>query len=55
MPLEYSFGMEQFPEHGPRDPRLLPPGLKSIDYWGAVPEPRFAAKGVIEPLAARSV
>ncbi len=49
--LEYSFGMEEFPELNPRQPRLLPPGLKSIDFWGAVPEPGFASKGAIEPLA----
>ena len=42
--------MEEFPERDPREPRLLPPGLKSIDYWGAVPEPAFASKGAIERL-----
>jgi 2,3-dihydroxy-p-cumate/2,3-dihydroxybenzoate 3,4-dioxygenase len=52
MTLEYSFGMEEFPERDPREPRLLPPGLKSIDYWGAVPEPAFASKGAIERLQA---
>lgn len=51
MTLEYSFGMEEFPERGAREPRLLPPGLKSIDYWGAVPEPQFASKGAIERLS----
>lgn len=48
--LEYSFGMETFPEVDPRPPRLLPPGLKSIDYWGAVPEKEFGAEGVLEGL-----
>ena len=49
--LEYSFGMEEFPEDvTPREPRLLPPGLESIDYWGAIPSPEFAARGAIEPL-----
>jgi len=52
MTLEYSFGMEEFPERDAREPRLLPPGLKSIDYWGAVPEPGFAARGAIERLRA---
>jgi len=52
MTLEYSFGMEEFPERDARPPRLLPPGLKSIDYWGAVPEPGFASKGAIERLPA---
>lgn len=46
--LEYSFGMEEFPEANPREPRLLPMNLESIDYWGAVPDPKFAAQGVIE-------
>jgi len=50
MTLEYSFGMEEFPELNPREPRLMPPGLKSIDFWGAVPEPGFASKGAIERL-----
>ncbi len=50
MTLEYSFGMEEFPELHPREPRLMPPGLKSIDFWGAVPEPGFASKGAIERL-----
>jgi 2,3-dihydroxy-p-cumate/2,3-dihydroxybenzoate 3,4-dioxygenase len=49
--LEYSFGMEEFPEHNPRQPRLMPPGLSSIDFWGAVPERAFASKGSIERMA----
>lgn len=48
--VEYSFGMEEFPEVDPRAPRKLPLGLQSIDYWGAVPAPEMASKGVIEPL-----
>lgn len=48
--LEYSFGMEEFPEVAPRPPRNLPDKLESIDYWGAVPDMRFAKTGVIEPL-----
>lgn len=52
MTLEFSFGMEEFPEHDARDPRLLPFALESIDYWGAVPEAQFGKNGVIEPLAA---
>jgi 2,3-dihydroxy-p-cumate/2,3-dihydroxybenzoate 3,4-dioxygenase len=46
--VEYSFGMEEFPERMPREPRLLPKALSSIDYWGSVPDPDFAANGVIE-------
>ena len=48
--LEYSFGMEEFPEVGARAPRLMPNKMESIDYWGAVPDPRFAKIGAIEPL-----
>lgn len=50
--LEYSFGMEEFPELGARDPRRLPHALESIDYWGAVPDPRFGKSGEIERLVA---
>lgn len=46
--LEFSFGMEEFPELAPREPRLLPLSLQSIDHWGAVPQPGFGAHGVIE-------
>jgi 2,3-dihydroxy-p-cumate/2,3-dihydroxybenzoate 3,4-dioxygenase len=45
---EYSFGMEEFPEVGARQPRLLPPGLESIDYWGSIPDPDYPQKGTIE-------
>jgi 2,3-dihydroxy-p-cumate/2,3-dihydroxybenzoate 3,4-dioxygenase len=45
---EYSFGMEEFPEVGARDPRRLPAGLESIDYWGSIPDSNFPQKGVIE-------
>ena len=48
MTLEYSFGMEEFPEIDPRPPRRLPHALESIDYWGAVPQPQFGQGGPIE-------
>lgn len=48
MTVEYSFGMEEFPEREPREPRLLPKMLSSIDHWGATPDPEFAVKGEIE-------
>lgn len=35
--VEYSFGMEEFPEVGPREPRLLPAAQESVDTWGAPP------------------
>ena len=46
--VEYSFGMEEFPEVNPRKPRLLEPVAESIDYWGAPNDPRKAAVGAIE-------
>jgi 2,3-dihydroxy-p-cumate/2,3-dihydroxybenzoate 3,4-dioxygenase len=42
--------MEEFPEVGARAPRLMPNKMESIDYWGAIPDPRFAKIGAIEPL-----
>ena len=48
MTIEFSFGMEEFPEVNPRPPRMLEPSLETLDYWGGVPSPRFGAKGVIE-------
>ena len=46
--LEYSFGMEEFPERAPRKPRLLESSPASIDYWGAPVDPRKSAVGEIE-------
>ena len=46
--LEYSFGMEEFAEHAPRKPRLLPAVPASQDYWGGETDPRKAAIGEIE-------
>ena len=48
MTLEYSFGMEEFPEVGARRPRILEPIRESFDYWGAPSDPRKAAVGEIE-------
>jgi 2,3-dihydroxy-p-cumate/2,3-dihydroxybenzoate 3,4-dioxygenase len=47
--LEYSFGMEEFPEFNPRAARVLPPVPESIDSWGAVRDPRMTAIGEIAP------
>lgn len=49
--LEYSFGMEEFPEVAPREPRRLPLALESIDYWGAAPQAEFGKGGAIEARA----
>jgi 2,3-dihydroxy-p-cumate/2,3-dihydroxybenzoate 3,4-dioxygenase len=46
--LEYSFGMEEFPETGAREPRTLAPVSKSFDMWEGPVDPRKAAVGEIE-------
>jgi len=50
MTVEYSFGMEEFPEDSPREARDLPASLESIDYWEGTPDSRMAKVGVVEPL-----
>ncbi|MEI8152637.1 MAG: VOC family protein [Hyphomicrobiales bacterium] len=45
--LEYSFGMEEFPETNPRTPRRLEPVPLNIDSWGSVRDPRMTAVGEI--------
>ncbi|WP_084397028.1 VOC family protein [Henriciella aquimarina] len=50
MTVEYSYGMEEFPENAPRDPREMPASLESIDYWEGVPDPRMAKVGALEAL-----
>lgn len=48
MTVEYSFGMEEFPEEGAREPRMLEPRPEALDTWGSVPKPAFAKVGPIE-------
>ncbi|WP_066733221.1 VOC family protein [Cupriavidus sp. D384] len=38
--MEYSFGMEAFPETFPRAPRRIEPSPLSLDYWGSTRDPR---------------
>lgn len=47
--LEYSFGMEEFPEHAPREARTLPLKPESIDLWLGPVDARYAKTGVVEP------
>jgi len=47
MTVEYSFGMEEFPELGAREPRMLEPVPESLDTWGAVPDANFGKVGLI--------
>jgi 2,3-dihydroxy-p-cumate/2,3-dihydroxybenzoate 3,4-dioxygenase len=48
MTMEYSFGMEEFPEGSAREARMLEPGPMTLDRWGGKPDPKFASKGKIE-------
>lgn len=50
MTVEYSFGMEEFPENGAREPRLLLPLPENIDYWDAPRYAKTADVGDVEPL-----
>jgi 2,3-dihydroxy-p-cumate/2,3-dihydroxybenzoate 3,4-dioxygenase len=38
--LEYSFGMEAFPEAFPREARRIEPSPIALDYWGSTRDPR---------------
>lgn len=46
--VEYSFGMEEFPEAGAREARLLEPVPQSMDTWGAPQDAQFGKRGAIE-------
>ena len=49
--MEYSFGMEAFPEAFPRAPRRIEPSPISLDYWGSTRDPRcFTGAGANAPL-----
>ena len=45
---EYSFGMEEFPEQGSREARMLEPVPASLDTWGAIADPMFGKGPAIE-------
>lgn len=51
MTVEYSFGMERFPEENAREARLLEPVPGTLDTWGSVPSPDFGKIGAIEQAA----
>jgi 2,3-dihydroxy-p-cumate/2,3-dihydroxybenzoate 3,4-dioxygenase len=46
--VEFSFGMEEFPETGARAPRRIEPTPQALDIWGSVPTPGFGKIGAIE-------
>lgn len=48
MTVEYSFGMETFPEQNAREARLLEPVPATLDSWGSVASPAFGRIGLIE-------
>ncbi|MBV1903036.1 MAG: VOC family protein [Marinosulfonomonas sp.] len=50
MTIEYSFGMEEFPEQKARKAEYLEARSDSFDYWGAVPDPRKSSYGSVEIL-----
>jgi 2,3-dihydroxy-p-cumate/2,3-dihydroxybenzoate 3,4-dioxygenase len=48
MTVEYSFGMEEFPEATARSPRHMRLTPNAFDYWGGRPDPRMATGGELE-------
>lgn len=54
MTLEYSFGMEEFPEVAPRAARTLPQAPESLDSWGGVRDERMSAVGDVQPFSVAS-
>ena len=52
MTVEFSFGMEEFPEKGAREPRMLEAHPSALDPWASVPKPAFGKVGKIEEAAA---
>lgn len=48
MTIEYTLGMEEFPEEGPRDPRNLPFVPESNDIWGSAQDRRKGTVGTVE-------
>ena len=43
--IEYSQGMEEFPEEGAREPRRLEPTMETLDEWGGTPRPGWGKVG----------
>lgn len=46
--VEYSYGMEEFPETGDRAPRRFPLAPESVDVWGGRAQRAFGQVGTIE-------
>lgn len=47
MTAEFSFGMEEFPSEGARQPRMLENSAQTMDLWGGLPSPKFCKIGEI--------
>lgn len=47
MTAEFSFGMEEFPADGAREPRMLENSASTMDLWGGRPAPAFSSVGSI--------
>lgn len=47
MMAEFSFGMEEFPEHDARKPHILEESPLTLDLWGSRPQPGFGGTGQI--------
>lgn len=43
--IEYSQGMEEFPEENPRNARRLEPTMATLDEWGGRPQPGWGKVG----------
>jgi 2,3-dihydroxy-p-cumate/2,3-dihydroxybenzoate 3,4-dioxygenase len=48
MTVELSYGMEEFPETAPREPRMIEARPEALDMWGGLPSPKFGKTGAIE-------
>ncbi len=46
--LEYTFGMEEFPEHGARQPRMLDKSYRTTDVWDGERPTNMPDYGLIE-------
>ncbi len=53
--IEYSFGMEEFPEENPRKPKFLQPVPGIMDLWGGTADPRMASLGKIKGLVRETI
>ena len=49
--IEYTFGMEEFPEEGARAPRMLDQTYRTTDVWEGPPPSNLPAFGDLEPVS----